>query len=224
MKCADYSLLGRQQPFTAQRCDTLGISFWVLCAGCIPPRDATTAAAACPRRSRLGAPGGGLLPCAPAATLPAPMATAQSSYWMRTRSPLSGACPQGWLLGIGLSARLPVVVPLPRQWPPCTCGTCQEASRNAPLFLPSRHPHPLRYNIIPDLPAPPAPPLNPKTLQPLTADDLAPIFPMGAPQLRCPLGVAWLHGNEPLGVPVHPGARCSPLPRDMRCPLRCRPD
>ncbi|KAL4420718.1 hypothetical protein ABPG75_010374 [Micractinium tetrahymenae] len=35
------------------------------------------------------------------------------------------------------------------------------------------------YNIIPDLPAPPPPPLNPKTLQPLTADDLAPIFPMG---------------------------------------------
>ncbi len=36
---------------------------------------------------------------------------------------------------------------------------------------------------MPDLPAPPPPPLNPKTLQPLTADDLAPIFPMGA--LRC---------------------------------------
>lgn len=35
------------------------------------------------------------------------------------------------------------------------------------------------YNIIPDLPSPPPPPLHPKTLQPITAEDLAPLFPMG---------------------------------------------
>jgi len=34
------------------------------------------------------------------------------------------------------------------------------------------------YNIVADLPAPPPPPLNPGTAQPLVADDLAPLFPM----------------------------------------------
>ncbi|HZD65026.1 MAG TPA: TrpB-like pyridoxal phosphate-dependent enzyme [Acidimicrobiales bacterium] len=34
------------------------------------------------------------------------------------------------------------------------------------------------YNIVPDLPAPPPPPLHPATLQPLGPDDLAPLFPM----------------------------------------------
>ena len=34
------------------------------------------------------------------------------------------------------------------------------------------------YNIVPDLPAPMAPPLHPGTLQPLGPDDLAPLFPM----------------------------------------------
>jgi tryptophan synthase beta chain len=34
------------------------------------------------------------------------------------------------------------------------------------------------YNILPDLPAPPAPVLHPATLQPVTPDDLAPLFPM----------------------------------------------
>ncbi|KIZ04788.1 tryptophan synthase beta chain [Monoraphidium neglectum] len=34
------------------------------------------------------------------------------------------------------------------------------------------------YNIVADLPKPPPPPLHPKTLQPITADDLAPLFPM----------------------------------------------
>jgi len=34
------------------------------------------------------------------------------------------------------------------------------------------------YNILPDLPVPMAPPLNPGTLQPLGPDDLAPLFPM----------------------------------------------
>ncbi len=32
------------------------------------------------------------------------------------------------------------------------------------------------YNIVPDLPTPPAPPLNPATLQPAGPDDLSPIF------------------------------------------------
>jgi tryptophan synthase beta chain len=34
------------------------------------------------------------------------------------------------------------------------------------------------YNIIPDLPAPPPPPLHPATHQPVGPDDLAPLFPM----------------------------------------------
>lgn len=35
------------------------------------------------------------------------------------------------------------------------------------------------YNIIPDLPAPPPPPLHPGTREPIGPDDLAPLFPMG---------------------------------------------
>jgi len=34
------------------------------------------------------------------------------------------------------------------------------------------------YNIVPDLPAPPPPPLHPGTQQPVGPDDLAPLFPM----------------------------------------------
>ena len=34
------------------------------------------------------------------------------------------------------------------------------------------------YNIVPDLPEPPPPPLHPGTLQPVGPDDLAPLFPM----------------------------------------------
>src|SRR5260221_1462448 len=34
------------------------------------------------------------------------------------------------------------------------------------------------YNIVPDLPKPPAPVLHPGTKQPVTPDDLAPLFPM----------------------------------------------
>ncbi len=34
------------------------------------------------------------------------------------------------------------------------------------------------YNVIPDLPAPPPPPLHPGTLEPVGPDDLAPLFPM----------------------------------------------
>ncbi len=43
--------------------------------------------------------------------------------------------------------------------------------------LPQSHIPAAWYNIVPDLPAPMAPPLHPGTLQPLTPDDLAPIFP-----------------------------------------------
>ncbi|WP_419841879.1 TrpB-like pyridoxal phosphate-dependent enzyme [Candidatus Poriferisodalis sp.] len=35
------------------------------------------------------------------------------------------------------------------------------------------------YNLIPDLPAPPPPPLHPGTREPIGPDDLAPLFPMG---------------------------------------------
>jgi len=35
------------------------------------------------------------------------------------------------------------------------------------------------YNILPDLPAPPPPPLHPGTHEPIGPDDLAPLFPMG---------------------------------------------
>jgi len=35
------------------------------------------------------------------------------------------------------------------------------------------------YNILPDFPVPPAPPLHPATHKPIGPDDLAPIFPMG---------------------------------------------
>ncbi|MGZ4625012.1 MAG: TrpB-like pyridoxal phosphate-dependent enzyme [Kineosporiaceae bacterium] len=34
------------------------------------------------------------------------------------------------------------------------------------------------YNIVPDLPSPPPPPLNPGTMQPAGPEDLAPLFPM----------------------------------------------
>ena len=35
------------------------------------------------------------------------------------------------------------------------------------------------YNIVADLPEAPPPPLHPGTREPLTPDDLAPLFPMG---------------------------------------------
>jgi len=34
------------------------------------------------------------------------------------------------------------------------------------------------YNVVPSLPSPPPPPLDPGTLQPMALDDLAPLFPM----------------------------------------------
>ena len=53
------------------------------------------------------------------------------------------------------------------------------------------------YNVIPDLPAPPPPPLHPGTRQPVGPDDLAPLFPMAlieqevttAPYVDIPGGV-----------------------------------
>src|ERR1035437_9270215 len=46
--------------------------------------------------------------------------------------------------------------------------------------IPLDEPHIPRqwYNVIPDLPAPPPPPLHPGTLQPVGPEDLAPLFPM----------------------------------------------
>ncbi len=44
--------------------------------------------------------------------------------------------------------------------------------------LPQSHIPLAWYNIVPDLPSSPAAPLHPGTLQPLTPDDLAPLFPM----------------------------------------------
>ena len=35
------------------------------------------------------------------------------------------------------------------------------------------------YNIIPDMPGPLHPVINPRTMQPVTPDDLLPLFPMG---------------------------------------------
>ena len=47
-------------------------------------------------------------------------------------------------------------------------------------FLLSESEMPKRwYNIVPDLPSPLPPPLNPQTMEPIGPEDLAPLFPMG---------------------------------------------
>ncbi len=46
------------------------------------------------------------------------------------------------------------------------------------VFLPESEMPTQWYNIIPDLPTPPPPPLHPGTHQPIGPDDLAPLFPM----------------------------------------------
>jgi len=52
-------------------------------------------------------------------------------------------------------------------------------SRDATKFLLTEAQMPTAwYNILADLPFAPEPPLHPKTLEPLTPDDLAPLFPM----------------------------------------------
>ena len=54
-----------------------------------------------------------------------------------------------------------------------------EAAVNQHKFLLDESEMPTRwYNLIPDLPSPPPPPLHPGTLQPVGPDDLAPLFPM----------------------------------------------
>src|SRR3954453_17169353 len=46
-------------------------------------------------------------------------------------------------------------------------------------FLPDESQMPPHwYNVVPDLPSPPPPPLHPGTHQPVGPDDLAPLFPM----------------------------------------------
>ena len=46
-------------------------------------------------------------------------------------------------------------------------------------FLLSESEMPKRwYNIVPDLPSPLPPPLNPQTMEPIGPEDLAPLFPM----------------------------------------------
>jgi predicted alternative tryptophan synthase beta-subunit len=42
------------------------------------------------------------------------------------------------------------------------------------------------YNIVPDLPAPPPPPLHPGTLEPAGPDDFAPLFPMALIEQEVP--------------------------------------
>ncbi len=46
------------------------------------------------------------------------------------------------------------------------------------IFLPETEMPTQWYNVIPDLPSPPPPPLHPGTHQPIGPDDLAPLFPM----------------------------------------------
>jgi tryptophan synthase beta chain len=53
------------------------------------------------------------------------------------------------------------------------------------------------YNIIPDLPAPPAPVLHPGTGQPIGPDDLAPLFPMPLIQQEVS-GERWIEIPEPV--------------------------
>jgi len=49
---------------------------------------------------------------------------------------------------------------------------------NTKILLPEDQIPKQWYNIIPDMPGPLAPVINPRTLQPVTPDDLLPIFPM----------------------------------------------
>ena len=45
-------------------------------------------------------------------------------------------------------------------------------------FLPEEQMPTQWYNVIPDLPAPPPPPLHPATMEPIGPEALAPLFPM----------------------------------------------
>lgn len=68
----------------------------------------------------------------------------------------------------------------------CSDGTAGRRQLSTPSLGGNRLPGPCHNlslrptrSLMPDLPVPPPPPLNPVTRQPLTADDLAPIFPKG---------------------------------------------
>src|SRR5690606_6633833 len=69
--------------------------------------------------------------------------------------------------------------PAPAPAGPPECAT-QEATRVHPTkILLSEDQIPKQwYNIQADLPNPPSPPLHPGTGEPVTPDDLAPLFPM----------------------------------------------
>jgi tryptophan synthase beta chain len=67
----------------------------------------------------------------------------------------------------------------PRAWrpPPPTVGG--DVVTNQHKIMLDESEMPTRwYNVIPDLPSPPPPPLHPGTLQPVGPEDLAPLFPM----------------------------------------------
>ncbi len=53
-----------------------------------------------------------------------------------------------------------------------------DADNYTKIFLPETEMPTQWYNVIPDLPSPPPPPLHPGTHQPIGPDDLAPLFPM----------------------------------------------
>jgi tryptophan synthase beta chain len=67
----------------------------------------------------------------------------------------------------------------PRAWrlPPWTVGGDVVADQHKIMLDESEMPT-RWYNVIPDLPSPPPPPLHPGTLQPVGPEDLAPLFPM----------------------------------------------
>jgi tryptophan synthase beta chain len=69
------------------------------------------------------------------------------------------------------------VAPRGRRSPPPTVG--RDVVTNQHKITLDESEMPTRwYNLIPDLPSPPPPPLHPGTLQPLGPEDLAPLFPM----------------------------------------------
>ena len=90
------------------------------------------------------------------------------------------------------------------------------------------------YNIIPDLPSPPPPPLHPGTHEPVGPDDLAPLFPMdlilqevstdslrrhprrGAGRLPAVAAVAAVPGPPAGEAPRYPGT-------DLLQVRRCQP-
>src|SRR6059058_4142308 len=70
------------------------------------------------------------------------------------------------------------------------------------------------YNIIPDLPTPPAPVLHPGTGQPIGPEDLAPLFPMALIQQEVS-GERWIEIPEPVRE-VYRLWRPTPLYRAVR--------